>query len=60
MYSPRIQDDLIPVLYRLAQQEGKPMTRLVDEILRAEIESRRSQGDPHSDSDILRKPKKNS
>jgi hypothetical protein len=60
MYSPRIKDDLIPVVYRLARQEGKPMTRLVDEILRAEIERRCSQRDPHPDSDILRKPKKNS
>ena len=60
MYSPRIKDDLIPVIYRLARQEGKPMTRLVDEILRIEIERRCSQGDPHPDSDILRKLKKNS
>ena len=40
MYSPNIRDDLIPLLYRLARQEGKPMTRLVDEILRAEVERR--------------------
>jgi hypothetical protein len=40
MYSPHIRDDLIPLLYRLARQEGKPMTRLVDEILRAEVERR--------------------
>ena len=60
MYSPRIQDDLITVLYRLARQEGKPMTRLVDEILRAEIEQRCNQGDPHLGSDTLPKPKKNS
>lgn len=40
MYSPRIRDDLIPLLYRLARHEGKPMTRIVDEILRPEIERR--------------------
>jgi hypothetical protein len=40
MYSPKIRDDLIPLLYRLARQEGKPMTHLVDEILRAEVERR--------------------
>jgi hypothetical protein len=40
MYSPKIRDDLIPLLYRLARQEGKPMTSLVDEILRAEVERR--------------------
>jgi len=40
MYSPRIKDDLIPILYRIARHEGKPMTRIVDEILRPVIESR--------------------
>jgi hypothetical protein len=40
MYSPRIRNDLIPLLYRVAKNEGKPMTRLVDEILRPEIERR--------------------
>ena len=40
MYSPNIRDDLIPLLYRLARQEGKPMTRLVDEILRADVDRR--------------------
>ena len=40
MYSPRIKEDLIPVLYKLAKQEGKPMTQLVDEILRKELKVR--------------------
>jgi hypothetical protein len=40
MYSPRIRDDLIPLLYRIARHEAKPMTRIVDEILRPEIERR--------------------
>ena len=40
MYSPRIRDDLIPLLYRIARNERKPMTQLVDEILRPEIERR--------------------
>lgn len=48
MYSPRIKDDLIPFLYRLARHEGKPMTRLVDEILRPEIERRIQQIDQFS------------
>jgi hypothetical protein len=51
MYSPNIRDDLIPLLYRLARQEGKPMTRLVDEILRAEVERRVSQGDQQTNPD---------
>lgn len=33
-YSPKIHEDLIPVLYRLARAKKIPMTRLVDEILR--------------------------
>ena len=45
MYSPRIRDDLIPLLYRLARHEGKPMTRLVDEVLRPDIERRVQQLD---------------
>ena len=40
MYSPRIRDDQILLLYRIARHEGKPMTRLVDNILRPEIERR--------------------
>lgn len=40
MYSPKIKSDLIPLLYRVAKKEGKPMTRLIDEILRPEIEKR--------------------
>lgn len=34
MYSPRISVDLIPRLYYLAKAARKPMTRLVDEMLR--------------------------
>ena len=40
MYSPKIKKDLIPVLYKLAKQEGRPMTQLVDEILRKELTKR--------------------
>jgi len=43
MYSPKIKEDLIPILYKLAKQEGKPMTVLIDQILRAEIEKRNGQ-----------------
>jgi hypothetical protein len=51
MYSPKIRDDLIPLLYRLARQEGKPITRLVDEILRAEVERRLRTAGEHSNPD---------
>ncbi len=30
MYSPKIREDLIPYLYRLARHQGIPMTRLVN------------------------------
>lgn len=40
MYSPKIREDLIPILYKLAKQMGKSMTRLVDEILRKELRQR--------------------
>lgn len=34
MYSPKIKEDLIPILYRIARERGKAMTRIVDDILR--------------------------
>ncbi len=43
MYSPKVKENLIPILYKLAKQEGKPMTALIDEILRAEIVKRNGQ-----------------
>ncbi len=38
MYSPKISEDLIPILYRLRKKKKKPMTKVVDEILRKELE----------------------
>lgn len=58
MYSPKIRDDLIPLLYRLARQEAKPMTRLVDEILRAEVERRLRVVDQPSNPDPAESLKK--
>ena len=37
MYSPKINEDLIQMLYRLRVKLGIPMTKLVDEILRPEV-----------------------
>jgi hypothetical protein len=34
MYSPQIAEDLIPVLYHLAKQNKRPMTQVLDDILR--------------------------
>lgn len=39
MYSPKISEDLIPQLYQLARQVGKPMTKLVDDFLRPHVVS---------------------
>ncbi len=33
MYSPKINEEFIPVLYRLAKEQKKPMTQLVNEII---------------------------
>jgi len=37
MYSPKIAEDLIPVLYKMSKAKGKPMTKIVDEIMRGAI-----------------------
>lgn len=37
MYSPKIAEDLIPRLYRLKKRLDKPMTEIVDSILREEL-----------------------
>ena len=39
MYSPKIKSDLIPMIYKIKQaQDGKPMTKIVDEILRPAVQ----------------------
>ncbi len=40
MYSPKISEDLIPVLYRIGKAEGRPMTRIVDSLLRETLRER--------------------
>ncbi|MFC2088271.1 hypothetical protein ACFLSX_01590 [Calditrichota bacterium] len=37
MYSPKIAEDLIPMVYRLSLNAQKPMTKIVDEYLRPQI-----------------------
>ena len=39
MYSPKIPDDLIPVLYHQAKAERIPMTKLIDKIVRGYFDS---------------------
>lgn len=58
MYSPKIKDYLIRILYKLAKQEGKPMTALIDEMLRAEIAKRNGQVDSINDEAVSKRVKK--
>lgn len=39
MYSPKIEAELIPTLYRLAKARGIPMTRLVNACLRSMLDT---------------------
>lgn len=39
MYSPKVKEDLIPKLYRIAKKRGVPMTQLVDNIIREALEN---------------------
>ncbi len=41
VYSPKIREDLIPVLFKLAKRNNTAMTKVVDEILRHELQKRR-------------------
>ena len=34
MYSPKISEDLIPIIYDKAKEKKKQMTKIVDELLR--------------------------
>ena len=58
MYSPKINKDLIPILYKLAKREHTPMTRLVDEILREGIERRTDQNCPPESPTVIDRAKK--
>ncbi len=37
MYSPKIKEDLVPYLYKIAKRQKKPMTKVVDELLRRQV-----------------------
>ncbi len=37
MYSPKIDEDLVSLLYKMAKTEGKPMTRVVNEMIRKAV-----------------------
>lgn len=33
MYSPKIDEDLIPLLYKMAKAQSRPMTKIVNDII---------------------------
>jgi len=37
LYSPKIKDDLIPIIYKKGKIQKKPMTDVVDDILRQSL-----------------------
>jgi len=39
MYSPKIKEDLIPILYQMAKTHKKPMTEVVDDMLRNALQN---------------------
>ena len=39
MYSPKIDESLIPILYRLGKARRMPMTRLVNELIAKALET---------------------
>ncbi len=45
MYSPKINEDLIPDIYRLAKKQGKTMTKLVSQIIKEFLEKERREND---------------
>ena len=58
MYSPKVKEDLIPILHKLAKQEGKPVTTLIDEMIRAEIIKRNGHFNQKPDKGVLENVKK--
>ncbi len=39
MYSPKISEELIPIIYQTAQNKKQPMTKVVNNILREYLNS---------------------
>ncbi len=50
MYSPKIRENLIPRLYRLARAGEVPMTRLVNQLLEQGIAELEQRGEAVSES----------
>ena len=51
MYSPKISEDLIPRLYRLAKKKKTKMTTLVNRFIREKLDEQKTKGgDKHDDA----------
>ena len=37
MYSPKVSEDLVPRLYKLAKEQKRPMTKVLDELIRDKL-----------------------
>jgi len=49
MYSPKINEEFIPALYRLAKERKKPMTQLVNDIISQYLADQRKEESDVSD-----------
>ena len=43
MYSPKIEEELIPQLYKMAKAEKMPMTKIVNRLVREKITEYKAQ-----------------
>jgi hypothetical protein len=43
MYSPKIKEEFIPILYRISASRGIPMTKLVNQIIEDYLEKAKIQ-----------------
>ena len=50
MYSPKINEEFIPALYRLAKERKQPMTQLVNEIIGNYLADQRKEETDASDN----------
>lgn len=57
MYSPRIREDLIPPLYRLAKARRVAMTRLVSDILAVALAQVRVEEVQEVEERVIREPR---
>ena len=52
MYSPKIREDLIPIIYTKAKEKKIPMTKLVNDILRDGLKDTSDSMNSNTDSQM--------